>query len=145
MKLKIASLIGLGMAILGLVYLLNENYIFSKNPIAIVIQICAFALMIWARLTFGLRSFHATANTTRGGLVTKGPYRLLRHPIYAAIIYFVSASLISFPFIQTLGAIALIVIGLFIRIVLEEKSLLASYPEYVTYCKRAKRIIPFLF
>jgi len=44
--------------------------------------------MLWARLTFGGRSFHAGANPTAGGVVTTGPYRFVRHPIYAAILYF---------------------------------------------------------
>jgi hypothetical protein len=39
-------------------------------------------------LTFGARSFHAGANPTDGGVVTAGPYRFFRHPIYAAILYF---------------------------------------------------------
>jgi protein-S-isoprenylcysteine O-methyltransferase Ste14 len=34
-----------------------------------------------ARVTFGGRSFHVGANPTEGGLVTKGPYRFVRHPI----------------------------------------------------------------
>ena len=84
--------------------------------------------MIWARFTFGLRSFHATANTTKGKLVTTGPYHWLRHPIYASIIYFVWASVISYPFIDTVAAVILITGGLFLRIILEEKSLKLTYP-----------------
>jgi protein-S-isoprenylcysteine O-methyltransferase Ste14 len=42
-----------------------------------------------ARVTFGRRSFHAAANPTAGGLVTTGPYRLIRHPIYTAACLFV--------------------------------------------------------
>lgn len=145
MNLKIISLIGLGIALLGLFYLVDTHYVFSKNPVTIAIQLCALGLMIWARLTFGIRSFHATANTTKGGLVTNGPYRWLRHPIYASLIYFFSACLISYPFIQTFGAVILIIGGLFIRILLEEKFLLVEYKEYETYCQTTKRIIPFLF
>jgi protein-S-isoprenylcysteine O-methyltransferase Ste14 len=145
MNLKIISLIGLGIALLGLFYLIDKHYVLSKNPITIAIQLCALGLMIWARLTFGIRSFHATANTTKGGLVTNGPYRWLRHPIYASIIYFFSACLISYPFIQTFGAVALIIVGLFIRMFLEEKFLAVEYKEYATYCQTAKRVIPFLF
>ena len=48
----------------------------------------AFLLILWARVTFGRRSFHVVANPTEGGLVTSGPYRYIRHPIYAAICLF---------------------------------------------------------
>ena len=145
MNLKIISLIGLGIALIGVFYLNNLGYIFSKNPISILVQVCAFSLMIWARITFGIRSFHASANTTKGGLVTHGPYRWLRHPIYASIIYFFGACLISYPFIQTIGGVVLIVIGLFIRMIIEENFLANEYKEYKTYCLKAKRIIPFIF
>jgi protein-S-isoprenylcysteine O-methyltransferase Ste14 len=143
--LKIGSLIGFGVAVLGLLYLINKNYILSKNPIVIFIQLCSIAFMIWARITFGRRSFHATANTTKGELVTNGPYRWLRHPIYASVIYFSWASVISYPFIDTIAAAILISGGMFVRMILEEKSLKLTYDNYVEYSKHAKRIIPFLF
>jgi protein-S-isoprenylcysteine O-methyltransferase Ste14 len=146
MNLKIASLLGFGLAAIGVVYLYGKNLIFSKNIIAISIQILALGLMVWARLTFGVRSFHATANTTKGGLVTNGPYRWLRHPIYAALIYFFWSCVIAFPFEETIIGVLLITVGLMIRIFLEEKSLVDTYmQQYLDYSKQTKRIIPFLF
>ncbi len=143
--IKFGSLMGYLIAVFGLLILLYKNYLFSKNPVSIIIQLSSVGLMIWARLTFGLRSFHATANTTKGELVTKGPYKWLRHPIYASIIYFTWACLISFPFIWTFIAVVLITMGLLLRIILEEKSLMTNYTEYASYSKRTKRLIPYLF
>ena len=146
MIVKAGSLIALAVAFIGVLYLFNKDYIFSKNILAIAIQICAAGLMIWARVTFGIRSFHATANTTKGGLVTNGPYHFLRHPVYASLIYFFGACAISYPFKETIAAILLIIAGLSVRILLEEKSLQETYnQEYKDYSKRTKRIIPFLF
>ena len=101
--------------------------------------------MIWARITFGRRSFHAEANSTEGDLVTSGPYRWLRHPIYASIIYFFWACVIPYPFIETITAAIFVSGGLFVRMILEERFLLVAYKEYAAYSKRTKRIIPFLF
>jgi protein-S-isoprenylcysteine O-methyltransferase Ste14 len=145
MTIKTGSLIGFVIAVLGLLFLIERDYILSENPITISIQLCSIALMIWARITFGRRSFHATANTTKGELVTTGPYRWLRHPIYAAVIYFSFASIIAYPFMDTIVAVILIIVGLFIRMILEEKSLLLTYDNYAEYSKRVKRIIPFVF
>jgi protein-S-isoprenylcysteine O-methyltransferase Ste14 len=145
MNLKIVSLIAFGIALVGVLYLVDKNYIFSKNPISIAIQVCAAGLMIWARLTFGIRSFNATANATEGKLVTNGPYHWLRHPIYASLIYFFTASIISFPSIHTVIAVCLIIVGLVARMLLEEKSLLITYDSYADYAKKTKRIIPFVF
>ena len=146
MKLKIASIFGLVLASTGVFYLYDRNLIFSKNIIAISIQILAVWLMIWARLTFGVRSFHATANTTKGGLVTNGPYRWFRHPIYAALIYFFWSCVIAFPFKETIFGVLLITVGLIIRISFEEKSLIETYKQqYLDYSKQTKKIIPFIF
>jgi protein-S-isoprenylcysteine O-methyltransferase Ste14 len=142
---RTVSKIGFIIAVLGLVILIQKEYVFSTNPVTIFIQIFSVALMIWSRFTLGFRSFHVAANPTKGELVTSGPYRFLRHPIYAAVIYFSWACFFSFPFPVTLVVVFLITGGLFVRMIMEEKSLLATYPEYDSYRKRAKRLIPFLF
>jgi protein-S-isoprenylcysteine O-methyltransferase Ste14 len=82
--LKLISILGLVVMIAALVGLYEIGVLFSPQPLAIALQVIAVAVMIWARVTFGLRSFHAAANPTTGGLVTDGPYRYIRHPIYAA-------------------------------------------------------------
>lgn len=145
MAVKIGSLIGLGIAVIGLLFLIEKHLLFSNNPITIVIQLGSIALMVWARITFGLRSFHATANTTQGKLVTSGPYRWIRHPIYAAVIYFSFASIIAYPGFDTVTGVLLISIGLYLRMRLEEKSLFATYDQYAEYAQHTKRIIPYIF
>src|SRR5436305_14686109 len=85
------SIAGFAVAVLALGVMFHGDALFCRNPIVIAVQVLAALLMIWARLTFGLRSFHAAATPTAGGLVDTGPYRYWRHPIYAAILYFVWA------------------------------------------------------
>ena len=142
---KIGSVAALGLAALGLAFLVINNCILSVHPIGIIFQIGAAGLMVWARITFGLRSFHAAANTTSGKLVTNGPYRWLRHPIYAAVIYFVWAGVISLPFVTAFAAAALISVCLMARMALEERFLLLTYGDYRAYAEKTKRLIPFVF
>jgi protein-S-isoprenylcysteine O-methyltransferase Ste14 len=83
--LKATSIVGyLGMAG-GLIAQFVTGNLFSSSPVVIAIQVGAGLLLVWARLAFGRRSFHLAANPTEGGLVTDGPYRYIRHPIYAAV------------------------------------------------------------
>lgn len=145
MDLKIVSLLAFALAVGAVVYLYEEGHIFSRQPVTVALQVFGAALMIWARLTFGIRSFNASANTTKGKLITSGPYRWFRHPIYAAIIYFFIGSLIAYPTLETIIAFIIITAALFVRMLLEEKSLLNTYPGYEDYCRRTKRIIPFVF
>jgi protein-S-isoprenylcysteine O-methyltransferase Ste14 len=134
----------LGIAFAGIIIFIQKDFILSKNPVTIFIQLCSIALMIWARITFGARSFHAGANTTEGKLVTNGPYRWLRHPIYAAVIYFFGGCVISYPFLLAIIAYLLIIGGLVVRMILEEKALMATYADYAAYSLRTKRVIPFV-
>ena len=97
--LSFTALAGLVACIVGLY--LNNYAILGAGPITITIQVIAGLLMVWARLTFGIRSFHGTANPTAGGLVTTGPHRYIRHPIYAAILYFFWAGIVAHPSLVT--------------------------------------------
>src|SRR6186713_1715761 len=119
MKAKAGSLVAFFVVLAGLFWLIYRGYVFSGNPVSLIIRILALGLMLWSRFTFGVRSFHATANTTKGKLITRGPYRWFRHPIYAAIIYFFLGSVIAYPNAETVIAFGLICSGLFARMILE--------------------------
>jgi protein-S-isoprenylcysteine O-methyltransferase Ste14 len=140
--LSFTALVGLVACIVGL-YLTNYA-IFGEGPITITIQVIAALLMVWARLTFGVRSFHGTANPTAGGLVTTGPYRYVRHPIYAAILYFFWAGIAAHPSLVTVAVGVLATALTAVRIVAEEKLLVTMYPEYGAYARVTKRVVPFV-
>lgn len=139
---SLAALAGLIACIVGLY--LNNYAIFGAGPITITIQVIAALLMVWARLTFGIRSFHGTANPTAGGLVTTGPYKYIRHPIYAAILYFFWAGIAVHPSLVTVAVGLLATALTAVRIVAEEKLLVTMYPEYEAYARVTKRVIPFV-
>lgn len=44
--------------------LVARGELFDAAPAVIAVQVLALAFMIWARTTFGMRSFHAAANAT---------------------------------------------------------------------------------
>ena len=55
------SILGFAASVAALVGLVMRGELFTPNPLVIALQALAFALMVWARITFGLRSFHAAA------------------------------------------------------------------------------------
>lgn len=144
MAFKLASFVGFFAMVAALIALLWGHSLFGESPIPIGVQILAFSLMVWARVTFGGRSFHAAANPTEGGIVTSGPYRYVRHPIYAALLYFTWGGILSHFSIVNLALGICAVAGAGLRIAAEEKLLVERYPEYKEYANRTKRIIPFL-
>lgn len=126
----------------GLVLQMEIGALFLPVAWVIAAQVLAVLLMLWARVTFRSRSFHFAANPTAGGLVTTGPYRYIRHPIYTA------ACLLSWPGALrvhsgvVLAAALLVTAGAVIRMLCEERLLVARYPEYRDYARHTRRVIP---
>ena len=144
MNLKRVSLVATAVLTVAVVSLLFRRSLFAQGPIALTLQGLAAALMVWARVTLGGRSFHAGADPTEGGLVTKGPYRLVRHPIYAAVLIFVWAGVASHGVIDNVLAAIVATASIAVRIGAEEQLLLQAYAQYAEYERGTKRIIPFV-
>lgn len=130
--------------VLGLAWMMLQREVLARSAVAALVQIAAVVLMIAARIAFGARSFHAAANPTEGGLVTRGPYRWLRHPIYAAILFFVWAAALDHHSWQSIAAALIITAGAILRMMAEEALLIEKYPEYAAYRARTARVIPFV-
>ncbi len=141
---KYGSLVATLVLVAAVLLLFGERTLFASGPVAVAVQSAAVALMLWARWTFKWRSFHAAANPTAGGIVTGGPYRYWRHPIYAAILYFVWAGAASHarPPAIALALVATLALG--VRMAAEERLLVERYPEYRSYAARTRRIVPYL-
>ena len=138
------SIIAFALMVAGLFWLISRREVFARSVPGLVVQAAAVVLMAAARLTFGRRSFHAAANPTKGGLVTNGPYRWLRHPIYAAILYFTWSTAVDHRTVQSITAALLLTAGAVVRMYAEESLLTVTYPEYATYRARTARVIPFV-
>ena len=140
--ISLAALLLMALASAGL---LVRGAFFSSQPAVIMAEVTAVALMIWARLAFGRRSFHAAANPTAGGLVTTGPYRFIRHPIYTAVCLFVWPGILAHwsPVNVLLGA--LLSAGAVGRMLCEERMIIEVYPEYRDYARATKRMVPYIF
>jgi protein-S-isoprenylcysteine O-methyltransferase Ste14 len=143
--IDLLSAVGLSFMVAGILLLYWNHGLLSVSPIVIGVQILSFFLMIWARVTFGRRSFHATASPTEGGLVTTGPYRYVRHPIYAAALFITWAGVLGNLSFVNVGFGLLMLAGAIVRIRCEESLVRVRYPEYDEYAGKTSRFIPFLF
>ena len=142
---KLGSAVAFLVMVAGLAGLIVTRSVVSTFPPVIAGQIAAVALMLWARVTFGRRSFNATAAPTEGGLVTSGPYAFVRHPIYTAVCLFVWASVIGHPSLRNAALAAVVTAGAAVRMVLEEQALRQRFPAYAAYAAATKRMLPYVF
>lgn len=143
--LKMLSIVGYIGMVGGLVGLLPARAMFSSSPTVIALQVAAVLIFAWARLTFGWRSFHVVANPTEGGLVTSGPYRYVRHPIYAAMCLFTWAGIAGHWSWGAFTCGIVVVVSALVRILAEEDLVAARYPEYAKYAANTWRLVPYVF
>ena len=144
MMLRSVSIIATAVLTGTAIALIYRGAIFGTGPISISLQLLGLALVLWARLTFGLRSFHYAANPTQGGLVTSGPYRYLRNPIYAAAWLIIWTGVAVHWSLTNSALAAVVALMLLIRIACEEPLLRTAYPEYAEYSRKTARLIPFV-
>ena len=143
--LKTLSIIGYVGMVGGLLGLLATRNLFLFSPLVISLQVAALLLFLWARVTFGRRSYHVVADPTEGGLVTGGPYRYIRHPIYAAMCLFTLAGVAGHWSWGTGLCGGLVLAGAVIRIFCEEALVAARYPKYAQYAATTWRMIPYVY
>lgn len=100
------------------------------------------ALALWAVLGLGASLTPMPAPNGRG-LKTVGPYRWIRHPVYAGLIV---ASLGLAPG-SWLGWAAWAALSgvLVAKVRLEEELLRGAYPEFAAYARRSWRLVPFVW
>lgn len=114
----------------------------APDYVTAIISTIGVAIVIAGKLTIG-RSFGiAPANR---GIVARGPYNVVRHPIYAGYLLTHAAALVAYPsmwnaFIVTAGDIALV-----LRALAEER-VLSNDQEYQVYCHRVSwHLVPGVF
>jgi protein-S-isoprenylcysteine O-methyltransferase Ste14 len=76
------------------------------------------------------------------GLVTHGPYGIVRHPVYLGEITAIGGLTIAAPTAQDIVVLAVFVVVQTIRMRLEEDALLDAYPEYTRYQQTTPRFLP---
>jgi protein-S-isoprenylcysteine O-methyltransferase Ste14 len=77
------------------------------------------------------------------GLVTRGPYRLVRHPLYLGELTAVLGVVLGSREPLWAGLTWLVCVGLqLVRTGYEERNIRAEFPEYAEYAARTKRLIP---
>ena len=110
-----------------------------------VLCIVGLAFTIWARATLGRNWSGAVTLKECHELIDRGPYRLVRHPIYTGLLTMFVATVIALGHVAGIIGALLVFVSFWIKLRDEEKLMLKQFPDqYAAYQQRVKRIIPFV-
>lgn len=127
-------------------YLVVDGPFIAKSPAPLAAQASAIALGLWALLAMRKSRIRIGPTPARdAALIDSGPYRLIRHPMYTAVILFTAGALPAEPTTHRLLAFGALVLVLTAKIAVEEHLLRNALDGYDAYRRRTKRLVPFLF
>lgn len=106
---------------------------------------CGAALAIYSRALLG-QNWSATVQLKhKHELITHGPYRLIRHPIYTGLLLLFLGNAIMVGDWRGLLAVAIVLASFWRKLRLEETWLANYFGEpYRLYCTRTKALVPVL-
>jgi protein-S-isoprenylcysteine O-methyltransferase Ste14 len=119
------------------------------NPVlegvGLAVFLSGLALAVWARIYLGRNWGTPMSQKVDAELVTTGPYRYVRHPIYSGIILGMIGTTVAIS-IYWLAAVVLLG-GYFVySAAVEERNMVRLFPEtYPAYRRSTKMLVPFVF
>jgi protein-S-isoprenylcysteine O-methyltransferase Ste14 len=100
---------------------------------------------IWARVHIGRNWGTPMTQKNEPELVTSGPYRLVRHPIYSGILVAGVGTAVALSWLW-LAAVALAGIYFIYSATVEEHYLTGKFPDtYPAYKRSTKMLVPYVF
>ncbi len=113
--------------------------------IGFAITLAGIAIAIWARFILG-RNWSATITIKQDHtIVRRGPYAIVRHPIYSGTTLAMLGTAIYLGTYRGLLAVALTFAGWWLKSRMEEEFMLRQFgPLYREYQRHVKALIPFV-
>ena len=113
----------------------------SITPVLLGLWIGAWALSVNRPGNFNIRP-----EPKEGGrLIDSGPYRWIRHPMYAALLLCAAGIAIAVPDSRAGWLAVLLAVVLHAKMYLEEPWMRARHPDYERCSRRTRRLIPYLW
>jgi protein-S-isoprenylcysteine O-methyltransferase Ste14 len=125
-----------------------KGHVATGNPwlqgVGLAVFLLGLALAIWARVHLGRNWGMPMSQKVDPELVTAGPYRRIRHPIYSGIILAMIGTTIA---VSLYWLVAVVVIGAYFlySAIVEERSMARLFPDsYPEYKRSTKMLIPYI-
>ena len=142
---SLKSLSFVAVQFIAIAYLILTGYIFVSPPL-IWLEITGILIILWAVLIMRPHRVSPLPDLRRNArLVTNGPYRYVRHPMYTGVILIATAWLLDHITLTRTGAWLILLSDLVAKAIYEETLLRKRFPDYSAYKRQTKRMIPFVY
>ena len=118
----------------------------ARQPLWLAVELIGAALALWTLWTWRLGRFNVLPDVLASArLVTSGPYRFIRHPMYAALLLGSLGLVGNAPTPLRVGTWVVLLTDFILKLSYEEQLLAARFPEYTAYQQTSKRLIPLVY
>lgn len=131
---------------LSLVLLIITGPVFPGSSPLWIFYIAGWILGLWSILAMGIGNINAGPDPLpEGRLVSRGPYAVIRHPMYTAILLVFTPLLFDHFTIPRLFIMMVLIINLLLKIRYEEKQMNLSHcNKYREYSAGTWQLIPYV-
>lgn len=128
--------------------LLRENFVEHTNTVGIIgLSLCAIGagIAIWSRILLGRNWSVSVQQKENHELIKKGPYGIVRHPIYTGLLLLFIGHAIIVGDYRGILAVLIVFVSFWFKLKKEEAMLTRAFGDrYVSYQKETKALIPFI-
>ena len=116
-----------------------------REAVGLALFALGLAFAVWARVHIGRNWGTPMTQKDEPELVTSGPYRLVRHPIYSGILVAGIGTAVALSWFW-LAPVGLAGIYFIYSATVEERYLAEQFPDrYTAYKRSTKMLVPFVF
>ncbi|MGV9011144.1 MAG: methyltransferase family protein [Flavobacteriales bacterium] len=126
--------------------LIRENFVEHTNTVGVIGLILAAAgavLAIWSRYLLGRNWSVSVQKKQDHELISKGPYKFVRHPIYSGLLLLFTGNALIVGDYRAIIAVLIVFLSFWYKLRKEERWMTEAFGEaYVEYAKGTRALVP---
>jgi len=146
MQNKAKSNVLVALQMICIILLLVMVPVWKVGYIALIVVLGGFSLGCWAVVTMRLDNLSVRPDIKQNArLVRSGPYRVIRHPMYTAVLLTLAPLVVDKPSVYNIIIWIILLLTLLYKLNYEERLLKYHFEGYAAYMLESWRIIPYIY